>query len=122
MCKCTASNTRARVYPGHMVDDDVDYDLDTNCATSICHGLEFGATASFGFNLVRNNLIISPPLWASDVLRWGGDCSNEELNGRCSISQNRARTLNIAIASLGEEGAFGLHTLPVPCPQAGDGL
>jgi hypothetical protein len=66
----TAGDTRARIYSRHMIDNNVDYDLDTDGVASICHGLEVGATASFGLDLIRDNLVVGPPFWASYMLCW----------------------------------------------------
>ena len=70
MSEVMASDANSRFQARHVIDHNVDDDLDAYSVARVNHRLEFGAISSFGNNFVRYSLIVSPPLRARDVFCW----------------------------------------------------
>lgn len=83
-----ARDARAAVDARHMVEHDVHDHLDAMRVAVGHHRRELRAAAALGLDLVRDGLVVRPPLVAGDVLHCGAD-------------------LHVAVASCrGEQGAL----------------
>jgi len=60
-------NTSTVIQAGHVVEDDINEDLDAGCMAGIDHVLVLLAATTFGLELVADDLVVGPPLAALDV-------------------------------------------------------
>lgn len=68
------SNAHAAINARHVVEYDIHNNFDSVIVTGRNHVLKLGATTTFAFDLVRDSLIVGPPLRALSMLHCGTNC------------------------------------------------